>query len=128
MASICTQMMVTVTDKVGRLAELTDKVKAAGVNILALCAWVEGDQGHLLMSADDNDKACAAIKDAVASCEATEGICLTAPNQPGALNEIAHKLADAGIAIQMAFATAGGGDEALIVMTTTDNAKAVEVL
>jgi hypothetical protein len=40
----------------------------------------------------------------------------------------ARKLADAGIAIRLVYATAGEGAEASIVMQTSDNAKAAKVL
>ena len=128
MAQICRQIQVEVADKVGKLAEVTDKVKQAGVNIFALCAWVEGGRGHLTMVTEDNEKACAAVKGVVDKCEFGEVVCLQAPNEPGALNAVAQKLAKVGIGIQTIYATAGKAEEATVVMITDDNAKAAEIL
>lgn len=128
MATVCNSIMVTVADKVGRLAEVTDAIKDAGVNIVALAAWVEGDKGKLLACTDDNEKACAAVRDSVEHCGWEEVICIKAENRPGALSEIAHKLADAGINIHLALATVGDAPEATVVLRTSDNATAAEIV
>jgi hypothetical protein len=128
MAQVCKQIEVEVADKVGKLAEVTDKLKGAGVNILALLAWVEGGRGKLMMVTSDNDKACQAVTGIVEKCQMGEVVCLTTPNTPGALDPIARKLADAGINIQCIYATAGQAQQATIVLATTDNAKAAQIV
>ena len=60
-------------------------------------------------------------------CELGEVVCVKAANTPGTLNEIAHKLADASIGIDRVYATVEG-DQATVVLKTTDNAKAAEIL
>jgi hypothetical protein len=127
-AEVCKHCFVTVTNKVGKLAEVTDKIKDAGLNIMALCAWTEGDQGKMVVIADDNEKCCTAMQPAVDSCEFAEAVCVSLPNKPGALNAAAHKLADAGINIEMIYATAGKAAEATIVLKTSDDAKAAGLL
>ncbi len=128
MAQVCKEIRITTADKVGKLAEVTDKIKAAGVNICALCAWVEGQTGKLLLVTEDNDKACAAASDAVDRCEVGEVVCVTVANKPGALNEVARKLADAGIGVDLCYATSAHGDKASVILSTTDNAKAAKLL
>lgn len=128
MAEICRQCNATVTNAVGRLADLTDKVTEAGVNILALCAWGEGDTGHIMLVADDPEKACEAITPVVDKCDWDEVICIKVANQPGALNEISRKLADAGININFVYASTIDAPEATIVMSTSDNAKAAGIV
>lgn len=128
MAEICKQCVAEVPDAVGRLAEVTDKIKEAGVNICAICAWVEGDRGKLLLVADEPEKACEAVSATCEKCEWSEVVCVKVANEIGALNGIAHKLADAGIGIKMVQATAGHAKEAVILLNTTDNAKAAEIL
>ncbi len=118
----------SVGDKVGRLAEVTAKAKDAGVNILAICAWTEGETGKVLMVTDDNQKACAAVSEVVDDCEFAPGVCVKLPNQPGALNGIARILADAGINVELVYATAGDADEVTVVLHTSDDAKAAELI
>ena len=128
MAEIRRQCKAVVSDKVGRLAEVTDRIKAAGVNILAMCAWVAEGQGHLLVVGSDPKKCCDALCTVVDECDWSEVVCATVANEVGALNAAAHKLADAGVQVNMAYAACGEADQALIVLETSDNAKAAEIL
>jgi len=128
MAELTRQCNATVSNSTGKLAEVTDKLKDAGVNILAMCAWGEGDVGHLMLVADDPQKACESISPAVDECGWDEVVRVHATNTPGALNEIAHKLADAGIDIAFTYASTTDAPEAAIILSTSDNAKAVEIL
>ena len=128
MAQVCKHIEAEVSDKIGRLAEVTDKLKDAGVNIVALLAWVEDGTGKLRMAVDDTDKACAAVSDMMDKCECGEVVCASVPNRPGALNKIAHKLAEAGIAVHCVYATAGNGTQATIALVTDDNAKAARII
>jgi len=128
MATVCKTNIVTVADKVGRLAELTGKIKDAGINILALVGWADAQTGHMHIVSEDAEKLCGVLCDEVDSCSYGEIVCVKLPDRPGALNEAATKLAEAGIGIEMVFATACDAPEAAIVMATTDNAKAAEIL
>ncbi|MHC4983778.1 MAG: ACT domain-containing protein [Planctomycetota bacterium] len=128
MAKIAEQLKIQVADKVGKLAEITQALKDAGVNIIAANAWVQEGQGFMYLLADDADKASKALDPVVDRCDtAGRVVCLKVPNTPGALNEVATKLADAGIAIKLCYATTAG-NEAMIVLDTSDNAKAGELI
>ena len=128
MGQVCRQIVAQVPDKVGRLAELADKIRDAGVNIRALLAWTEGLIAKLLMVADDNEKAREAIRPMMDISAFGEVVCTKAPNTPGALAEIAHKLAGAGINIRMVYAVPWDASEATIILDTTDNAKAAKLV
>jgi len=119
---------VETANRVGGLADLTDRLKAAGVNILSLCAWVEGDAAHAFLYTSDNEAACQAIGDAVDKCSFTDAIGVIVPNEVGQLNEIAQKLADAGIGINVLYATSTDAPKAAIVLSTTDNTEAAAIL
>ena len=54
-------------------------------------------------------------------------VLVTVANEAGALNVVAGKLSDAGINIKKCYATAGGGDVA-VVLDTADNEKAASLL
>jgi len=127
MAMLCKSCFLTVGNEVGKLAEITAKLTETGVNILALCAWTEGDTGKMLACTTDNEKACAVLK-TFGECGWKEGICVEADNQPGALQAIADKLAGAGINIDLVYATATDAPKARVVLHTSDNAKAAELV
>jgi hypothetical protein len=128
MATICKSIKVTVANDIGKLATITEKIKDAGINICAVVGWAEGDQGHIVITTSDAEKACAAASPVVDKCEFVEGVCVETKNEPGALNAIAQKLADAGINIQCVYAAPGHADSATVVLCTTDDAKAAEIL
>jgi hypothetical protein len=127
MAEITSQIHAEVSDKIGRLAELTDAIRDVGVNIRGAVAWVEGSTGHIRMITDDNDKACKAIQPIATACGFGQAVCVLVPNEVGTLNRISHKLAGAGIAIQMMYSSAAG-EKAMVVLETSDNAKAAKII
>ena len=128
MAQMTRQCNATVPNSIGKLAEVTDKIKDAGVNILAMCAWGEGDVAHLMLVADNPQKACECISPAVDECGWDDVVLIHAANKPGSLNEIAHKLADAGIDIAFVYASTTDAPEATVILSTSDNARAAEIL
>ena len=127
MAEICEQLKIEVVDEVGMMASLTGALKEAGVNIRAAVAWVEGANGYLRLVTDDNEKACDAMCSYVLSCGTSEAVCVSMPDEVGAMSVISSKLAEAGIGISLLYVSAGGG-QATAVIETSDNAKAVGVL
>ncbi len=127
MAEIRTQVHIEMEDKVGRLAEATDKLKEAGVNVRALVAWVQDGTGHLVFLPDDPGKLEQVECPEAKKMEQSEVVCVELPDEVGALNAISRKLADAGIQINMCCATAAAG-KALTVLQTSDNAKAAELI
>jgi len=128
MAEIVSTMNIEVEDQVGKLAEITRTLKQAGLDIKALCAWVEGKTGRMILVTDDNDKACASLADQVGACHMSQCLAVTVPDQIGALEQVASKLAEAGIAINFVAATTSGGQEAMILMDTADNAEAARLV
>ena len=127
MAELGEQLQIEVADEVGMLAAVTDALKAGGVNIRAAVAWVDGANGHMRMVTDDNERAAQVIAPVVTSCGVAEVVCAGLPNEVGALNVVSRKLADAGIGINLMYASASGG-EALVVLETTDNLKAAGLI
>jgi len=127
MAELRSQIRISTSDEVGKLAAGAGLLARAGVNILSLCAWVEGTTGHMLLITDDNEKACSVLKGAVDKCEMGEVVTVMVPNKPGAMQAGGDALAKAGINVKHIHATAAGSD-ALIVLDTSDNAQAVKIL
>ncbi len=128
MAKIVEQLKIQVADKIGKLSEIADALKAAGVNIIAANAWVNEGQGFMYLVAENVDKAAQTVAPIVDSCDSGgKVVCVNVPDKPGALGEIAAMLADAGIAINLCYATTAGG-EAMIVLDTTDNEKAAGLI
>ncbi len=61
MADIRRQCLIEIEDRIGRLAEITDRIRHAEINILSICAWVDRGVARIVMVTDDHDKVCMAI-------------------------------------------------------------------
>jgi hypothetical protein len=128
MAQVCKIIKVTVKNEPGQLAKVTEAIKAADINICAVAGWTEGDKGVMTFCSADADKACAAASPVVDNCEFTEVVCVEAENRPGALFELAQKIADAGINIKSLYGAPGEADKGTVVIESEDNAKVAELL
>jgi hypothetical protein len=128
MATICKAIEVVVAGEAGQVAEMAEKIRDTGVNIQAFFAWTEGGRGKVVAITDNCEKVRAAVSDGADSCAVEEALLATVKNQPGALGEIARKLADAGIRINMVCGTPGHAPTATFVLYTSDNARAAELV
>ena len=92
MGEIRVQVHAEVEDKTGRLAEMTDKLKGAGVNLCALVAWVQDGVGHLIFLPDDPAKLEQIECPEAKKIDKCEVVCVELPDEVGALNAVARKL------------------------------------
>ena len=111
----------------GTLAEVTGKIKDAGINITSMITFGEGAQGTMVLGTSDNMAAREAIRGSVRVVEEMAILVVTLPNEPGAFHDLCATIAEAGITIDWACATTTGG-EAAVMLTTSDNARAAELV
>lgn len=122
-AHLATEIVAAIPARVGLLADVTDAIKAAGVNISAVSAYERDGVGKFLLVTDDNAKALAALGRLNAETREREVVVLELADQPGALEEAARKVAEADVNIEYTFGTVGPGGVARVVMTTSDDQK-----
>ncbi len=123
-----TQLVLTLQNKPGVLANLCKVLGDAGVNVEALCAPEAPGKGRLRLVVDDAAKAEAALKGAKIRAGKEEAIRVTLDNKPGALADAARKLAAAKVNIKCAYATTAGPGQAAVVLTVSNAAKALAAL
>jgi hypothetical protein len=101
------QLTIGVENRPGMLGEVGSALGAKKVNILAFMATVTDNRGTIRMVVDKP----AAAKRVFAEhrWETTEEVVLkvTVPDEPGSLGKIAHKLREASVNIQYAYAGLG---------------------
>ena len=117
-------LTVALEDRPGQLASLGEALGKAGVNVEGMSAVTHEGRGIIHVLVEDAAAARAALEGAGIKVEGeTEPLLIdmTADaDRPGALGEIARKIADAGVNVQVVYlATRTRG-----VMVTSDNAKA----
>ncbi|MGH2590820.1 MAG: ACT domain-containing protein [Actinomycetota bacterium] len=121
-------LTVSLEDRPGTLADFGEALGKAGVNIEGMAGFAVEGRGLLHVLVEDAAKARTALEGAGIKVEG-EADALIADmtadaNRPGALGEVARKIANAGVNVQVAYlATRSRG-----VIVTSDNAKARKTL
>jgi hypothetical protein len=127
-AQLGKEIVVTVTNKIGVLAEMSKLVAEHGINIEAVAGYVEKDNtAKIILVTNDNLRAIDALKKSgYRSATERETIIIELENKPGALRHITTKLASEGIDITAIYGTTcTGGCAARIVFSTSNNEKAL---
>jgi hypothetical protein len=104
--------------RVGLLADVTEALMGAGVNIIALGAYDKGDNGEFLMITDNNKIAYEALMGLEGESDMQSVLVAEIPNTRGELAKIARKLADNGINVGQVFATSVDGQPTTFIVLT----------
>ena len=123
-----TQLVLTLESKPGVLAKVCRTLADAGVNINSVCAAETTGRGRLRMVVSDPERAKEALKAAKYRAGEETAIALALDDRPGALAEVAEKLARARINIKCVYATSAGGTRETVVLTVSNPDKAQTLL
>ena len=122
-------LTVSLEDRPGTLADFGEALGEAGINIEGFCAVSSEGRGIVHVLVEDAAAARAALEGAGIKVEGeADPIVAEYPaadvDRPGAMGEMARRIADAGVNIQLTYlATKNRG-----VMVTSDNAKTRQAL
>ncbi len=110
------QLTVSLENRPGTLAHMAKALADAKVNIVALLNSTSGTQGSAQVVVDNVNNAKKAL--GAAGLSYTEGMVeqIELPNKPGALAQLAEKLAKKGVNIESAYATAPNGVKKAVVV------------
>jgi hypothetical protein len=124
---IIQQVSVFLENRSGRLTEVTAALADSAINVTALCIAETSDFGILRMVVSDVNKAQQVLRARGFSVSVTEVICLSIPNQPGAVNKALRILSQANISVEYMYAFAVG-PSAFVMIRTTDIEQSISVL
>ncbi|MDQ7786664.1 MAG: hypothetical protein RDU01_03570 [Thermodesulfovibrionales bacterium] len=122
------QLSFETKDKIGMLSAVTAAIAAAKVDITATCAYGMDRDAYFMLITSSNAKAKKALGKLGIPVEEEDVVLVELPNRPGALQQVAKKIADSGINIQYMYATAASGKTSTGVLATDNDAKAVKVI
>lgn len=123
------QISVFLENKAGRLAELTQTLKDANVNIRAFSLADTTEFGVLRLIVDDNDAAEAALKRAGFTSGRTEVVAVEVADKPGGLHFILVTLQNAGINVEYMYAyVQPSGKQAIMIFRFEKVQATVELL
>ena len=116
------QLIITVNNEVGALAEVSSVLAGAGINVIAVCAYAVENKGVIMFVSEDNARAEQLLKAKKYDVREEEVIMLSLPNKPGSLQAVTEKIADASIDLTLLYGSvAEKGKLSRLVMISEDN-------
>lgn len=125
MATTAREFKVTMEDKPGSLAKLTEALGKGGVNIEGIAAIPSGGKGDIRVVMGNAAGARQALQGAGITVEGErEVLVVDLPHRPGELAKVARKLADAGVNIDAVYSMGDRGGNRQVVLGVNDLEKA----
>jgi hypothetical protein len=122
------RIVIVANDEVGVIAGITRILADGGLNLEGIDADVSGDQGTIVLSADDTDRALALLNQAGYRAVGDDTIVLRLPDVPGALAKVADSLKQAGVNIQNLHILARSAGYATVAITADDRDRARAII
>lgn len=125
------ELIVSIANKVGVLADISRILAHEGINILAINGYAITDNKAIIrLVSEDNPGALKILKRiGYGLIRQAEVVVVELENRPGALREMAVKLANARIDIKSIYGTACEAcSPAIIIFSTSNNKKTKQVL
>lgn len=120
------QISVFVSNKKGKLYEVTKILSDANINLDALSIAETADFGVVRLLPDKPDEAFDALEKAGFIVKSTEVLIVYGDNKPGSLKDVLTKFAEAEINIEYAYSSAGS--DVYLVFKVNDLEKAEKLL
>jgi hypothetical protein len=108
---VAKDLTIVLQDRPGELARLGEAMGQAGVNIEGMCALTGEGRGviHILVADDAASAARSALEDAgMGVADEREMLVANIQDRPGSLGELARRLAEANVNIELVYTTFGG--------------------
>ena len=123
-----TELTVTTPDEPGIFGRVLGTLANAGVNVKALYAYSEENQGHFHLVTSDAKKAETALRTLGYKVKAKKVVTVLVSDRIGAGAEIGALLGNAAVDIRYAYGSSAGEGKTLLVFHTSNNRKAVDTL
>ena len=127
-ASKAKQIVVTVPNRVGALARISNIISGVEANISAISARGDKRRAYFHILVDRHIRVRNALLREELPAEEEGAILLEMPNKPGRMQKVAEKIAEAGIDIQYTYGSAGSGRTSFCVLKTNDDKKALKII
>ena len=121
------QISVFIENRKGRIGDVLDVLKSAGVNILSLSIADTSEYGLFRIITDKPETGKIALSSAGFSAMLTDIFIIQLPHEPGSLHTILRVISDEEISVEYMYGLSVAGEEASIVLKTSDTDKAKTV-
>ncbi|MBN1124396.1 MAG: ACT domain-containing protein [Sedimentisphaerales bacterium] len=124
-----TQFSIFMVNKPGVLARVLNEFADAKINLIAITMMDSVEHGVMRLIGGSQEQIRKLLDRLNMQYSETDVLCVTLPNQAGALADVTQKLSKAHINISYAYATAGArGGKTTGVLKVADVKKAIKVL
>ncbi len=120
------ELKFRVPDRPGMLGEIASALGEKRVNLRAVNAWIEGEEGVVRIVVDKHAAAKKVLDARGWQAEEREVLELELPDKPGALGEVASALGQAGVNITHVFVGTGSARKATVFLGVSDLAAALK--
>jgi len=121
---IIKQISIFMENTTGRLADVTDLLAKAGINLRAISIADTTDFGILRMVADKPDEAVQLLKNAGFTARETDVIGVEVPDHPGELARIMALFRDEGVSIEYLYASLEHREDKAVIVLKVDDINA----
>jgi hypothetical protein len=123
------ELSITLEDRPGTLAGLSEVLGRAGVNIETVAAFVAGGQFGVRVLVDDAEVARKALEGEGMTVDAIKDpLVVSLDHAPGALGVLARRVANAGINIESSYVLGDENGKKRLVLTVDDPERARSLL
>ena len=123
-----TELTVTTPDEPGIFGRVLGTLANAGVNVKALYAYSEADQGHFHFVTSDARKAETALRTLGYKVKSKKVVTVLVSDRIGAGAEIGALLGNAAVDIRYSYGSSSGEGRTLLVFHSSNNRKALDTL
>jgi hypothetical protein len=123
------EVVVRIKNNIGVLFEISNLISEKGINILAVCGNVYGEDCVVRLVTDDNRKARETLSEHRFSPREENVVVVELPHRPGMLKTVTRTLADDDIDIHHVYGTiAQGQDKCLLAFHSANDEAAMRKL
>ncbi|MER3414356.1 MAG: hypothetical protein C4341_09040 [Armatimonadota bacterium] len=123
------EFIVEIPDEVGAGARALEALVKDRINLACFVGYgTGGGKAYIHLVPEDSDRALTALRGAGYQVQVSDAVLYVSEDRPGLAADVLRKLANAGINLVHCYATAVGATNALLVIRTSDDERAVGVL
>ena len=115
--------VVELDNRPGQLARIAEAIGAKGINITAGSSLAWGSKGAFGFLTNDEAATLRTLRDVQCSYHEVDVVPASVPDKPGALGQVAQKLATAGVNIELVLAT-GSAEGKIMLAIGVDHVEA----
>ena len=122
------QITIVTPVQAGLMAEISDQLGKAGINIETLEAFVVRDWDIVQLTVSDYDRALRVLRDAGYDAITEDAVVINVKDQPGALAKVMRRLNEAGVDMRSMRILHRQAGEAMVAISMNRNDEAMRLI